>query len=96
MLLFFNSSSFANAIETIKKEVQESKCNNEWKSVETREELKQKLRKLLDDNKSLWFAVCVFNQRNLKVLDNSRDIAYTDLSKPSNTRNQNRVAGFQN
>lgn len=72
-------------------------ASKEWKITSTPEVLKQKLRKILNENKDLWFAVVVFSQQNMRVIDNTEEIGFSDLNKPSNRRAaKHRVTGFIN
>jgi len=83
-------------LKTIPKETNStSNANNEWKIVSNREELKQKLRAMLNANKDLWFAVVVFNKKNMRVIDNTRDLSELDLNKPSNTRINHKVRALR-
>ena len=72
-----------------------SKANREWKIVNKREDLKLKLREMLNENRNLWFALIVFNTVVIKVLDNTQALSTSDMNKPSNTRIQNRVKALK-
>lgn len=65
-----------------------NKKNKEWKSVLNRQELKDKLREMLNTDMNDWFALLVFSEKNVRVISSQtiEQLSYSDMNKPSNTR----------